>query len=768
MATGTASPVANDPRTAAPRRRWRWSWLFWAVPLFLVLFVVVSDLFGWAYLRKPVEKILASQLQREVRIDPPFSLHLRRSIPVRVGGVWIGAPDWSSQPHFAAVENIEADVDWGILVGRQPRLHRLSVKKADIRAERDAEGRASWAMGAPDKEPPAEPSQPMLPVIESLSIGEAGIDVKDAANQVDMKIQASTQDGGAAGGDARTGGLVAKAEGSWRKEPIKVEVRTPGLQPLLEGGELKGLQVDARLRSTKISFDGSLSALAASGDVTGTVNASGSSLAELAIIPGLTLPATPAYKLEGDLQRTGSTVKVDVRRAEVGSSSMMAKLEYDGSGATPLLRGSLNASRLVLQDLGPSIGAEGEGSKGGKSKPKADDGGNGKKAQARDGKAGQNRNAAQRDADAKRAKEARSTKEAKDASKSDGKEAKATKGKAGSTAASQRVLPDREFNLPSLRAMNADVAVDLQKLDLGTDALRPLRSLKTRLMLQDGVLKLEDLKSNVAGGVVSGVISLDGSAADATPVFDSKLKWDRVDLENWVSVSDDLLVTGRFSGETNLKGRGKSTADILQSLAGTVRGHIQGGSISHQIVELAGLDAGQAIGVFFRGDEPLELSCALVDLTAEKGRLRSNLFVLNTSDTIFFVQGGLNFRSEELDLRLVQAPKDWSPLSLRTPITVRGTLGDPAIGVEAVPLAMKVLSSVVLAAVTPIAALLPLIDVDESKARAGCEPAIDFVRKKSAELAEKSAPADEGKKPEAPRDEKGNLRRPGRAPGDHP
>ncbi len=192
--------------------------------------------------------------------------------------------------------------------------------------------------------------------------------------------------------------------------------------------------------------------------------------------------------------------------------------------------------------------------------------------------------------------------------------------------------------------------------------------------------------------------------------------------------------------------------------------------MSHQIVELAGLDAGQAIGVFFKGDEPLELSCALVDLAAEKGVIRSNLFVLNTSDTIFFVQGGLNFKTEALDLRLVQSPKDWSPMSLRSPVTISGTLGDPSIGVEPVPLAMKLLSSVVLGAVTPVAALIPLIETNDNEARSGCQAAIEHVKKKAAELSDKPSPekAVEGKKPKAPRDGDGNLRQPGRLPGERP
>ena len=156
MATGTAAPAAGDPRHAPPTRRERWHkrWLVWLLPLLLVLFVVISDLFGWAYLRRPVEAFLGAQLEREVRIDPPFSIHLRPRIPIKLGAVRIGAPDWSSQPHFADIENIEAVLGWGVIVGRQPVQHRLFVEKADIRAQRDAEGRATWSMGSKKEEAP--------------------------------------------------------------------------------------------------------------------------------------------------------------------------------------------------------------------------------------------------------------------------------------------------------------------------------------------------------------------------------------------------------------------------------------------------------------------------------------------------------------------------------------------------------------------------------------------------------------------------------------
>jgi uncharacterized protein involved in outer membrane biogenesis len=783
-----------NPQDPASRRQSRWSLrsLLWIIPLLLVLFVVVSDLFGWAYLRRPVESFLSAKLDRKVEIAPPFSVHLRPSIPIRIGGVRVAAPEWSKQPYFADVEGIEADVGWGVLVGRQPVVHRLAVARADVHAERDKEGRASWSMGNADA-PASNDSAPILPVVETLSLGKATVDVKDAINDLDVQLEAkaggegagsrpgNTQDsapdaGRSAPDAARTApaniGLSVTGQGKWKSQPLSFDMRTKGSRAALEAGSLPDIEIRGKVAGTELSFDGAIADASRLQNVTGKVSARGPSLGELAI-PGLTLPATPPYRLEGDVERAGSTIKVKVTRAEVGSSSMQAYLEYVGTGTTPMLRGTVSASRLVLQDLGPSIGTTGGGKAEGAS---AGQGGgkDGGKGGSKDGGKGGSKGADKGKASAAQGNAKGNAAGAKGAADAKGKTAAA-----GGDAPGSRVLPTKEFDLPSLRAMNADVAIDLQKLDLGTEALRPLQSLKAKL-------KLQDLKSDLAGGTVTGSTVLDGSSADGPPVFDAKLNWNRVNLKNWITVSADYFVAGRFSGETILKGSGKSTASILESLTGTVKGHIDGGSISHQIVELAGLDAGQALGIFFRGDKPLMLSCALVDLAADKGTLRSNLFLLNTTDTIFFVQGSVNFRNERLDMRLVQSPKDWSPLSLRSPVTIGGTLGNPAIGVEPAPIALKLIASAVLGSVTPLAALLPLIETQDNAAREGCAPAIDQVKKQAASAPGTSAAggssrgaASQGESspgaaaegtppPNRTRDADAPVRRPGRAPGERP
>jgi uncharacterized protein involved in outer membrane biogenesis len=53
------------------------------------------------------------------------------------------------------------------------------------------------------------------------------------------------------------------------------------------------------------------------------------------------------------------------------------------------------------------------------------------------------------------------------------------------------VLPDRPWDLPSLRTMDARVAVALSQLDLGSARSAPLAPLNASLVLEDGVLSLQ-------------------------------------------------------------------------------------------------------------------------------------------------------------------------------------------------------------------------------------------------------------------------------------
>lgn len=75
------------------------------------------------------------------------------------------------------------------------------------------------------------------------------------------------------------------------------------------------------------------------------------------------------------------------------------------------------------------------------------------------------------------------------------------------------VCPDREFDLPSLRKMDANVQVDIAELHTGTDVLAQLRPLRAHLLLADAVLTLADIEARTTKGRLLGHLQLDGAAS---------------------------------------------------------------------------------------------------------------------------------------------------------------------------------------------------------------------------------------------------------------
>jgi uncharacterized protein involved in outer membrane biogenesis len=281
-----------------------------------------------------------------------------------------------------------------------------------------------------------------------------------------------------------------------------------------------------------------------------------------------------------------------------------------------------------------------------------------------------------------------------------------------------KVLPDRAFDLPSLRAMDANVAVALDKLDLGSAFAEPIAPLRGRLTLQDGVLTLSELDARTASGQIAGQLSLDGRAQTAQ--WNADLRWAGVALERWIKQSRAKglppYLSGSLNGRLQLAGQGRSTAQMLASSTGQVQAFLPHGSISHLAVEAAGIDVAQSLGIWVRGDDALPLSCAVADLSIAKGRVVPRALLFDTDDSTLWMDGSLSLVTEQLDLRLQVAPKDFSPLSLRTPVHVGGSLGDPQLSMEKKPLLKRLLPAALLATLNPLAAILPLIDTGNSQA----------------------------------------------------
>ena len=669
--------LADAPRRA-PLRRHRVGMSIAAVVAVLVVAIGVCEWWGWPFLARPIENTLASTLDRKValRAADAASAPSQRDIRIRFFGglsvaaphLEIGAPAWSRAPHMllasdGALQLRYIDL-WRARDGAPLRIRRLEAERLDAIVERTADGRASWQFGA---RPAAddEKKKTALPDFDRLHVGDGRFSYRDEALQADIKGRFTLLDGGDAPPPDRPNGLRVDAEGRYRDRPLKAELRSIGVLPwIAKDAAVRPvpLMIEVSSGAARFRFDGSATDLMNLAGLGGRFALSGPSLAAIGDPIGVTLPTTHPFRSAGALQKQSEVWNVRIEDWTVGDSRLNASLRYDGGRAVPLLEGRVGGAKLLLSDLGPAIGADSKG------------------------------------------------------------EAKAApKAAAAASAPGGRVLPDRAFDLPSLRAMDANVLLNFAELDLNSERIEPLRPLRAHLTLRSGVLKIDDIEARTGAGSLRGSVGLDGTAARA--VWRTDLHWEGVHLDRWIKQSrpdgQPPYVSGELRGYAKLEGRGRSTAEILGGMGGQLRTELRHGTISHLAMEAAGLDLAQALGVFVRGDRPLAVHCGLADLRADKGVLTPRALVVDTSDSVVWFDGTVSLADEALDLRAVVTPKDFSPLSLRAPLRVRGTLGDPKFALEAGRLVPRIGAAGLLALLNPLAAIVPFIEIGTKDAADG-------------------------------------------------
>lgn len=684
--------------------RRRWLWAFPAVLLALATIVAVCEWRGWPFLEAPAERWLSQRLDREVDFQdgtnsnanggPGRRFHLRLIGPLRfeAAGLRIANPAWAAKQPMLQANDAQLRMRWGDLFalrrGEPLRIESLIADTLHMNLERLPDGRSSWQFGNPNPKAdkpgrsgfeglrfgrlavregrvlmddrPLQLAFDARLSLEESSLHGSRIQVAAAsAPQTQVAAAASAPASAASGASPRATGIVGRAEGRFRGHPMTATLRTgPALAGLTADIEAAAVPMLLTLRAgpARLHFDGQVSDLFGSQRLDGRYEIAGPSLAAVGEPMGLTLPTTRQFSMLGRIRRDGTHWETVVQSAKVGRSRLAGEFSYDAPrGAKPRLTGRLRGPLLYLDDLGPAIGVA--------DKPKA---------------------------------------------------------AAKPRPPGARVLPDRPFDLPSLSAMNADVSVALDRLDPGGERVQPMAPLRARVLLDDGVLRIEDILARWAQGQVQGKLMVDGRKPVAR--WEAHLAGSGLVLEQWLKLERPAgrppYVSGMLGARVDITGQGRSTAEFLASADGRALLHWTRGTISHLVVEAAGIDIAQALGVLVRGDQPLPVSCGAADLLVKNGRVTPQVLLVDTRDSTLWAEGSLSLADEKLALVARVEPKDFSPLALRSPLHVDGTLGAPKVSVEKAPLVKRVGSAALLAMLHPLAAILPLMDSGDDDAKA--------------------------------------------------
>jgi uncharacterized protein involved in outer membrane biogenesis len=268
------------------------------------------------------------------------------------------------------------------------------------------------------------------------------------------------------------------------------------------------------------------------------------------------------------------------------------------------------------------------------------------------------------------------------------------------------VLPDAPFDPARWESVDADVRIKAGTIRRPEQL--PLQNLSARIQMKDRVLTLNPLEFGIAGGKLAGPVKLDGSKD--TIRADLRMRVQKLQLSQlFPTIKLNQTSVGDIGGLVELAGTGNSVAQMLGSSGGKIGFFMDGGQISRFMMELVALDLWGVARVKLKGDEPVEIRCAVADFDVKDGVMNTNAFLFDTP--VVKVEGGgtINLKTEEMDLKLNPKPKDSSVASLNSPLYVRGTFSAPKPSPDVGKLAAKGVGAIVMGIVNPLLAVLPLV-----------------------------------------------------------
>ncbi|MGN6720183.1 MAG: AsmA family protein, partial [Candidatus Binatia bacterium] len=403
-----------------------------------------------------------------------------------------------------------------------------------------------------------------------------------------------------------------KAEGTYQSLPFTLSLDGGSYQNLKSLTEPYPLKIVFSAGKFKGSIAGNLTEPLAMKGEDVTLDVQGDDLANLYPLIRLVFPSTPPYRLKGHLKHDGEVWSFANFSGRVGDSDLSGNIRVDTAPKRPFMKADLISNRLDFDDLAGFIGG----------KPK--------KAPGETASAEQKKQAAEKD--------------------------------------NERIFPDQRYDLERLRAMDADVRLRAKKV---LAPKLPIDDLNAALKLNDGVLRFTPAAFGVANGHMEIYSTFDGSKGPSKVSIDTRLR--HLDLKRFLGDSSFAQKTlSPIGGRVVLTGTGQSFRELMATASGSTFLAMSGGEISELLVRLAGLDIARSLGVLIRGDKPIPVRCALLNLQGQNGQMGVQTLVFDTASSAVSGEGNIDLRDEKVNIVVLPVPKDFSPLSLRSYIRVTG------------------------------------------------------------------------------------------------
>lgn len=445
--------------------------------------------------------------------------------------------------------------------------------------------------------------------------------------------------------------LHAKAHGTYAKQTIMAEATGGALFSLRDASQPYPIEATLVNGPTKLSLKGTVQDPLSFAGADLRLDLAGPDMALLLPLTGVAIPKTPAYRVAGRFDyKDGQYVFKEVQ-GKVGSSDLEGDLSVDTRSA-----GKKDGRPIVTANLSSRLV------------------------------------------------------DLKDLGGFIGAEpGDVSKGTGRATASNGRVLPNNPISLPRLNA--ADVHLKYRAAKIQGRA-QPLDTMRADLDIVDGAVHLQPLAFGIGGGQVTSDIELHeapGQAVRARLTID----FQRVSVDKLLAATGVARGAGSIGGRAVIDGTGRSTAEILAHGSGEMKLYMSsGGNVSALLVDLSGLQFGNAVLSALGIPTRARIQCLVTDFVLQQGVAQARTAILDTDENRVVATGSVNLGSEQLALVLNTDAKHFSIGSFPAPINVTGTLGNPSVAPDATELGARAGAAIGLGILlTPLAALLPTIQL---------------------------------------------------------
>ncbi|MFO1205472.1 MAG: AsmA family protein [Burkholderiales bacterium] len=269
------------------------------------------------------------------------------------------------------------------------------------------------------------------------------------------------------------------------------------------------------------------------------------------------------------------------------------------------------------------------------------------------------------------------------------------------------LLPDTPIDVPKLQSADVDARYAAKRIEGGRT---PLDNVAAHMTIDNGRIRVQPLAFGVGRGSIASTIMLDGNVTPAH--VQAKVDFRDVDFGHVVDKTSEFSGQGRIAGAGHIDTRGSSFAQMAANANGELKLFMSGGEVSALVVDLAGLDFGNAALSALGIPEHARVHCMVTDLGIRNGQIDTRVFLFDTSEANVIGRGSVDLKRETIDYRFSTEPKHFSIGSLPAPIKVTGMLQKPTVRPDVAALGIRGGVAAVLGIVaTPLAALIPTIQL---------------------------------------------------------